>query len=239
MGEIIIVGTAHISERSIEEVKRAIETKKPDVVAVELCRGRYEALRGETKDISIKEILKGGKIYLFLAQWFLSFIQKRMGSSVGVEPGAEIMAAIEKADETGAEIALVDRDINITLRRFLGGMTFFERIKVLFSLFRVILGKGRGEEIELDRITDEDVVSTLLDELRKFSPTAALTLVDERDAYIASNLLYLAKEKRVVAVVGAGHREGLMKYIENPQLIPPREDLTGVKKSRVRILNEN
>jgi pheromone shutdown-related protein TraB len=210
-GEIILIGTAHVSDKSIAEVNETIEEIRPDIVAVELCMHRYEALKGKPSDISIKDILRGG-IRFSLAGWSLSLIQKRIGASVGVEPGAEMMAAIEKAEEMGAEIALVDRDINVTLRRLLKEMGVLEKLRLFWAIFRTIV--GRGEKIELESITDEDVVAGLLDELRAFSPTTVRILVDERDEYIASNLLRLAREKKVVAVVGAGHIEGIKRRIE-------------------------
>lgn len=225
--DLILIGTAHISDKSIEEVRSTIDQEKPNVVAVELCPRRYKALKGEIqKEPSIKDILHGG--YLLMVQWLLAWTQKKIASEKGAEPGAEMLSAIEKAEEAGARVALIDRDIGITLRRFWSRMTFFEKLRMFSALISSSLGEG--EEIDMEKITEEDVVDQLVSELRSFSPSAAKVLVDERDAYIAGNLLNVAKDGKVVAVIGAGHRKGVEKFLRNPELIPPLEELVKIPK---------
>ncbi len=144
--DIIIVGTAHISDKSIEEVRSTIDQEKPNVVAVELCPRRYQSLKDEIpKEPSIKDILNGG--YLLLVQWLLAWVQKKIASEKGAKPGAEMLSAIEKAEETGARVALIDRDIGITLRRFWDRMTFFEKIRMFFAMISSSLWEG--EEIDM------------------------------------------------------------------------------------------
>lgn len=232
-GEIVIVGTAHVSEKSVQEVRRAIEELRPDVVAVELCQGRYRALTGQedTGELEIKEILKVGKLYLLLVQWFLAYVQKKIGSDLGVKPGSEMIAAIEAAEAAGARVALVDRDIAVTIQRFWSSMSFLEKAKLVLSMIPAAFGKG--EEIDIDKVTEEDVVSAIIDEFREVSPRAAQVLIDERDAYIARNLLRLGRTGRVLAVVGAGHREGIKRYLDHPEKIPPMEEMARPAKKRV------
>lgn len=233
--DIIIVGTAHVSEKSIAEVTRTIEESRPDVVAVELCESRYRALTGErdSDELEIKELLSGGKFYYFLVQFFLAYVQKKVGSELGVKPGAEMLAAIDSARAIGAKVALVDRDIGVTIQRFWTGMGIFEKIRMIFALIPALFGKG-GEDIDIASITEEDVVSQLIAEFRKVSPRAANALVDERDIYIAKNLLNL--QGKVVAVVGAGHREGIMKYLKDPQSIPDLKELTVRRSKKISFL---
>ncbi|HPY72548.1 MAG: TraB/GumN family protein [Methanothrix sp.] len=232
-GEIVIVGTAHVSEKSVQEVRRAIEELRPDVVAVELCQGRYRALTGQedTGELEIKEILKVGKLYLLLVQWFLAYVQKKIGSDLGVKPGSEMIAAIEAAEAAGARVALVDRDIAVTIQRFWSSMSFLEKAKLVLSMIPAAFGKG--EEIDIDKVTEEDVVSAIIDEFREVSPRAAQVLIDERDAYIARNLLRLGRTGRVLAVVGAGHREGIKRYLDHPEKIPPMEEMARPARKRV------
>jgi len=259
---IILVGTGHILEKSVREVEEVIEREKPDIVAVELCQSRYEALKGNVGDFSVKDAIEGGKPFLMLTHWLLAYIQKRMGSELGIEPGAEMMAAIKKAEALGCEVALVDRPIQITMQRFWKKMKFLEKIKMLFSIIFAIAnmgGIGRkkklidkdNREIDLERITDEDVVTELIEELRQFSPGAATALLDERDAYIAGSLLELQsqahtlssttdagdKKKKIVAVVGAGHVMGIKRLLSHPELIPPREELCSLPASRLSMKN--
>ncbi len=224
--EIIIIGTAHVSEKSVLEVTRAIEEKKPDIVAVELCPSRYKALTGqeEETEIKISELLSGGRLYFFLVQWFLAYIQKKIGDELGVKPGSEMLAAIEAAKRTGARVALVDRDVGITIQRFWSAMGFLDKVKLIGSMIPAAFGWGK-EEIDIDTITKEDIVSQMIAEFRKISPGAANALVDERDAFIARNLFSLSKQGRVLAVVGAGHREGISRHLAHPEEIPALEVL--------------
>jgi pheromone shutdown-related protein TraB len=188
--EIIIVGTAHVSEKSVQEVVSKIEEVRPDIVAVELCPARYRALTGqeEEKEIKISELLSGGKLSFFLVQLFLGYIQRKIGDEMGVKPGSEMLAAIEAAKRTGARVALVDRDVGITIQRFWAAMGFWGKIKLIGSLVPAAIGWGE-EEIDIDSITQEDIVTQLIGEFRKISPGAANALVDERDAYLARNLI--------------------------------------------------
>ncbi len=224
--EIIIVGTAHVSEKSVQEVVSKIEEVRPDIVAVELCPARYRALTGqeEDKEIKISELLSGGRLSFFLVQLFLGYIQRKIGDEMGVKPGSEMLAAIEAAKRTGARVALVDRDVGITIQRFWAAMGFWGKIKLIGSLIPAAIGWGE-EEIDIDSITQEDIVTQLIGEFRKISPGAANALVDERDAYLARNLILLSKQGRVLAVVGAGHREGITKHLAHPENIPAIEGL--------------
>ena len=225
--EIIIVGTAHVSEKSVQEVVSKIEEMRPDIVAVELCPARYRALIGQEveKEIKISELLSGGKLFFFLVQLFLAYIQRKIGEEMGVKPGSEMLAAIDAAKRTGARVALVDRDIGITIQRFWSAMGFLDKIRLVGSLIPAALGWGDDEQIDIDSITQADIVSQMISEFRKISPGAANVLVDERDAYLARNLVLLSKQGRVLAVVGAGHREGILKHLEHPENIPALESL--------------
>jgi pheromone shutdown-related protein TraB len=234
---IIIVGTAHVSDKSVTEVDQTIEREQPDAVAVELCPARYQALTQQVEDkkISPEDILKGSKPYYILVHWMLAYVQKKIGDNLGVDPGAEMLQAIKKAESIDARIVLVDRDIKITLQRFWHAMSIKEKIKMFWALLVSVIG-FKGDEIDIDTVTNEDVVTQLISELRKFAPSAARVFVDERDAYIAANLLKAGKSGRVVAVVGAGHREGIKRYFEHPETIPPLEELETVPVKRFNIM---
>lgn len=285
LGNILLVGTGHVLEKSVKEVEEVIEREKPDIVAVELDKGRYNALKGEMKELSPKEMLSSGNPFLILTHWLLAYVQRKMGAELGIKPGADMLAAITKAEELGCKIALIDRPIEITMQRFWKKMRFWEKLKILFSIIFSIASIGRsgtfkegeaGEdekgnkktmtgimgmnnEIELDRLTDDDVVTRLMKELREFSPGAATTLLDERDAYIARSLLEIqtqtfksvtqdsyhtletwdqtapAEKGKIVAVVGAGHVTGIKKFLSQPELIPTKEELCSLPRKRVNI----
>jgi pheromone shutdown-related protein TraB len=237
--KIVLIGTAHVSEKSVDEVKAAIRNLKPDIVAVELCRGRYDSLKGNVKEnqVPIKDILSEGKINYYLIHWLLAYVQKKIGDDMGVKPGAEMISAIEEAESIGAKVALIDRDIQVTLQRFWGKMKFMEKIKMIGSLLGGLIGIGEGTEIDIDEITKSDVVTALVNELRGFAPTAAEVLIDERDAYLAGSLVKVAAggNKTVVAVIGAGHKPGVTNYLKNPKTIPPLSSLMEIPKKRFGI----
>ncbi len=236
---IVLIGTAHVSEKSVAEVKAAIRNLKPDIVAVELCRGRYDALKGniQERQVPIKEILTEGKIYYYIIHWLLAYVQKKIGDDMGVKPGAEMISAIDEAESVGAKVALIDRDIQVTLQRFWGKMKFLEKVKMIGSLLGGLIGIGKGTEIDIDQITENDVVTALVNELRGFAPTAAEVLIDERDAYLAGSILRVAAggNKTVVVVIGAGHKPGVLEYLKNPKTVPSMNALMEIPKKRISL----
>ncbi|MGB9930005.1 MAG: TraB/GumN family protein [Methanosarcina sp.] len=234
--KIVLIGTAHVSEKSVAEVRAAIRNLRPDIVGVELCRGRYDSLKGNIQEtqLPIKEMLSEGKVYYYIIHWLLAYVQKKIGDDMGVKPGAEMLAALEEAESIGARVALIDRDIQVTLQRFWGKMKFTEKVKMIGSLLGGVIGLGKGTEIDIDEITDQDVVTALVSELRGFAPTAAEVLIDERDAYLAGSILNVAAggNKTVVAVIGAGHKPGIINYLKNPKTIPQLNTLMEIPKKR-------
>ncbi len=363
-GRVSVVGTAHVSEASVEEVERRITEEQPDIVAVELDEGRYRQMQGEEPDdLDASDLLQGNTVFQFLAYWMLSYVQTRMGDQFDVEPGADMMAAIDTAEQHGHGVALVDRDIQQTIQRFWARMTITEKLQMVGGLAfgvtdsRVVgimvglivgllagpalalfggsvgitetvylraasaailglataliveqlaglvvdgdtrlaatLGSGltvgvvgggmlgiadgllvgylggfsitligslalgltgglvfgllaaaliglRGptepeaggiDELDVDELTDADVVTVMMEEFRQFSPGGAEALIDERDAYIAHQLVGLRKAGyNVLAVVGAGHRQGIEGYLANPETLPPMDSLVGEEK---------
>jgi pheromone shutdown protein TraB len=359
-GRVRVVGTAHVSADSVREVEATIEAERPDVVAVELDEGRYRQMRGETPDdIEPGDLLRGNTVFQFLAYWMLSYVQSRLGEQFDIEPGADMLAAVDTAEDLGIDVALVDRDIQTTIQRFWARMGVLEKARLvgglafgvtdargiglalglfvgviagpLLALFGpaiglsdpilaritggvliaavvgylaytvvdavrdadvalfaaagvgvaagLIGGVGLGladgvvaslgtfaarlvgsltlglaggvtvgvlggvvadragygavdtedlDALEMADLTDTDVVSVMMEEFRSFSPAGARALIDERDAYIAHELVALREAGHdVVAVVGAGHREGIESYLAAPETLPPRSSLLG------------
>ena len=359
-GSVRVVGTAHVSEESVREVEEAVDAERPDVVAVELDEGRYRQMRGETPDdLDSGDLLRGNTVFQFLAYWMLSYVQTRMGDRFDVEPGAELLAAVETAEGLGISVALVDRDIQTTIQRFWARLSVLEKLRMVGALafgvtdpriagvtFGLLVGvllgpaiglfggavgvteailaraaagliaggvagylaaattweergagvalgvgavaavgvggavaatgvgsgllggtlaRGAGglaigllaglvvgtgaalaidalglapagdgdlEEFDPAELTDGDVVTAMMEEFRQFSPGGAEALIDERDAYIAHQLVGLREEGYdVVAVVGAGHRAGIESYLANPGTLPPMDTLVGTADS--------
>ena len=232
MGEIRIIGTAHVSAKSIEEVTEGIEEFQPDLVAVELDRGRYSSLKRQMADPTVSEVLEAKNFSQLLVQWILAYLQRRVGLDVGVEPGAEMKAAVEEAERRNLPVGLIDRDIRITLHRFWRSLSIIEKMKMIYALV-VSVATIDEEEIDVEELKKEDMISMALEEFRKFSPNGARALIDERDAYLAYQLHNLSgRHDRILAVLGAGHVQGVNRFLAAPESIPPVETLTADVKSR-------
>ncbi len=388
-GSVSVLGTAHVSQASVDEVNETVDRERPDIVAVELDEGRYRQMQGGTPDdIEARDLLSGNTVFQFLAYWMLSYIQSRLGDQFDIEPGADMQAAIDAAERNGLGVALVDRDIQVTIQRFWARLSFSEKLKMVGGLalgitdprtvapafggavglfaglvFAAFLGPWLGfgealtlgitepttlqyvgaggigalggllvgllflpslesteqytggvlsgfsvriiggvilgvagclalvatetfigplsagafesaggltirgavgmlaglgigvllggllglllsgltggaeaetiEEIDLEEITDGDVVAAMMEEFRRFSPGGAEALIDERDAYIAHKLHVLREEGYdVLAVVGAGHKAGIEGYLSNPETLPPMSSITGTASKR-------
>ena len=232
-----LIGTAHVSKESIEEVKAAIIENQPEVVAVELDLNRFQNMMAERngqekQNINLREIIKGDKLSIFLVSMFLSYMQRKIGDKLGVKPGSEMLAAIDTAEEIGANVALIDRDISLTLKRAINKMSWIEKAKFLYGIIASFFSDEEIEDVE--SIKDGDELTEVMEYFKDMSPKAYDVLVSERDAYMAHRLLEI-NNTSVVAVVGAGHKKGITNYMEHPEELPPIGDLLTLKKSRVPI----
>lgn len=210
-----LLGTAHIATSSVEAVRHQISEYQPDIVAVELCQSRHDTLVSDRRldKEGLLKVMKEGKAPMVLLQSMLSAEQRKLGINEGQQPGAELLAAVEAANEVGCEVALVDRDIQTTLRRAWKRMKLREKWRLLTSLLE---DEDEDEDLDVNELLqDSDLLSSMMEELKGFSPGAGEVLIDERDAYIASKLNGLDGEKRILAVLGAGHLNGVAKKLSD------------------------
>jgi pheromone shutdown-related protein TraB len=229
-----LVGTAHISEKSVREVRDTIEKIRPDTVAVELCETRYQAIMDESRwrKLDIFQVIKQGKVLFVLANLALAAYQRRMGEKLGVKPGAEMLEAVHVAKEVGAELVLADRDIQATLKRTWANLGFFTKVKLLSSF------DGKSEELteeQIEKLKDRDTLSETMQAFAQEVPQIQKPLIDERDQYLMS-AVEDAPGQTVVAVVGAGHVPGMKRYLGQKidraalSVIPPPGKLGAVLK---------
>lgn len=229
-----VVGTAHVSQRSVEEVRQVIAEVQPDVVCVELCKPRHDALTKDSafRDLDVFKVVREGKTLYLLAHLALSSYQRRIGASLGVKPGSELLAAVQVANEAGIPVELIDRDINVTLKRTWANLGLWKRSLLLSSLLVGWEDDDKGEvvtEQTVENLKEPKALSEMLSELGKAVPEVKGPLVDERDQYLASKMTEAGRGKRkVVAVVGAAHVPGMTQYVGKPidraaleQLPPP------------------
>ncbi|HDH41282.1 MAG TPA: TraB/GumN family protein [Candidatus Altiarchaeales archaeon] len=230
--EIFLIGAAHVSMESVNLVREVIEEENPDIVAVELDKQRYDSLLNERKwdETEIHNVIRTGRIYLFLLQLLLTNFQRRIGDELGVKPGSEMLKAIELARERSIEIALVDRDIRITLKRAFKKMSLREKFKLFLGFLSGILEEEEINDEILERLKDKDIVTEMMEELSREMPSIKGVLIDERDRYIANKIINLEGEK-IVAVVGAGHVDGIKKFIESKNGKKGIDDLEEIPES--------
>ena len=212
-----IIGTAHVSSASVELVREQIEQWKPNLVAVELCDSRLRSLQqpDDLDNDDLLKIIKQGKSAMILLQSALAAQQRRMGMETGEKPGAELLAAIEIAEENNIDHALIDRDVVVTLRRAWRKMGLREKWRVLNAL----LWEDDDEEFDLDElIEDSDLLTTMMEEARDAAPRAGEVLIDERDAFLAGRIQQIRGKGKVLAVVGAGHINGIIEHLQKPPM---------------------
>ncbi len=232
-----IIGTAHVSQESVDEVKDAIYEYHPDVVAIELDRARYtklkEQMMGIERDdtISVTNIIKENKVGLFFTSTLLSYFQSKIGADLDVAPGSEMIGAIEASEDLGIPIALIDRDVNVTLQRALNKMGFIEKSKFLVSLIASVFGYGDDEEIDVEDLKNPDNLDDLMEMFKDEAPSVHEVLVHERDAYLAGSILRIPQD-HVIAVVGAGHKPGIERYLDNPETLPNLRQLEVINEKK-------
>ena len=210
-----LLGTAHVATASVNAVKQNIEEWQPDIVAVELCQSRHDALTQERRldKEGLLKVIKEGKAPMVLLQSLLAAEQRKLGLDEGQQPGAELLAAVQAAQEYDLKVELVDRDIQTTLRRAWKKMSLKEKLGLMWAL---LAEEDNDEELDLDKmLEDKDLLTSLMEELREVSPGAGSVLIDERDEFIARKISAIRGNGKVLAVLGAGHLDGVSKLLRD------------------------
>ena len=236
---IYLLGTAHVSKESVEEVKALVAEVEPEAIAVELCPTRYEALTAadKWKNLDIFKVIREGKLLMLLGNLGLSAYQRRIGKELGVEPGAELIAGVDAAKERQLEPVLIDRDIQTTLKRTWRNVGFFKKLMLLSETLAGAF-EGGSDEVDaasVEALKEKENLEDAMGEFAKALPEVKGPLIDERDLYMVSKLQEL-DAKTVVAVVGAGHVAGMTEHFEDEidreslTVIPPASSWTSVLK---------
>ena len=217
--EILLLGTAHVSQASCDEVRAAIGEKKPDCVAIELDEQRFASLNDSEswKNLDIIKVLKEKKGFLLLANLVLSSFQKRMGANVGVKPGDEMRAGIEAAKELNIPCEMVDRPIQTTLRRAWAKNFGWGKMKLLSALLASAASKEEVSGDDIENLKNKSEMDGMMSELAEFMPGVKEVLIDERDFYLAAHIWEAVQKderKSVIAVLGAGHLPGVQAHLE-------------------------
>ncbi|MEX2516750.1 MAG: TraB/GumN family protein [Gammaproteobacteria bacterium] len=224
--EITLLGTAHVSRQSAEDVRNAMAATEYDAVAVELCQPRFEHLTGnhDWRDLDLFQVIRSGRTGMVAAQLALSAYQKRLADQFDIEPGAEMHAAIDAAAANKLPVWLIDRNIGITLKRLLRNVPGYQRWSLISGMLTTFLSRSHVEEGEIEQLKQGDMLESSFNEFAMQSPQLYQTLIAERDRYMALNLhehIASAKPRHVLVVVGAGHLDGLARQLNEIEATDP------------------
>jgi pheromone shutdown-related protein TraB len=223
--EYVLLGTAHVSRASVEAVHALLGAEPFDAVAVELCEPRYQSIRDPEafRKLDLFQVIRQGKAGLVAANLALSAFQRRLAEQFGIEPGAEMKAAIDGADERGLPVWLIDREIGTTLKRAYRSVGFLDRLTIVGGLGASLLTREDVSEDEIEKLKQGDLLGSMFNEFARESPPLYDTLIGERDRYMTARLRQHAAEtpvKRVLVVIGAGHLAGIEKELASQNEIP-------------------
>ena len=218
-----LLGTAHVSKASIDAVMAAIDSGRFDAVAVELDEQRHKALTqpDALAQLDLVKVIREKKVAPFAANLALAAYQRRLAEQLGIEPGAELKAAATEAVARGLSMQLIDRDVGITFRRIMQGLSWWDRAKLISSVAAGLFDREEVSADDIERLKEGDMLESSFGEFARETPTLYATLIDERDRYMAAKLRERGDgAKQVLAVVGAGHLKGMAKYLAGEQGAP-------------------
>ena len=233
--QVLLVGTAHVSKESVDEVAAVIEDEQPDHICLELDDGRMKNRQDQDawSKMDIKKVLKERKGFLLLANMALASFQKRMGDQSGSAPGEEILSAARLAKEKEIPFSLCDREIQITFTRAWRKSNLWNKMKLIATIISAVLSNEKITAEELEDLKKADVMQNMMDEMAKELPSVKEVLIDERDRYLATSI-YLAPGDKKLAVIGAGHQGGVIQTfekIEKGTLSTDLSDITSIPKA--------
>lgn len=236
---ITLLGTAHVSRASEAAVRHLIASGEFDAVAVELCPSRHDALRDPDAlaRMDLLQVVREGKMGLVAANLALTAYQQRLADQLGVEPGAELRAALEAADDAGLPILLIDREVGITLRRLTGAVRWWQRPGLIAGLVASLLTREEVAEEDIERLKSGDLLHNTFADFADQAEPLYRALIGERDAYMALKLREQAElrpNQRILAVVGAGHLDGIIRHLEAAPPAQPDELLESLTRTPPR-----
>jgi len=212
--EILLMGTAHVSKESVEEVGDAIRDEQPQRICVEIDSGRYQSLskKDNWQQMDLSKVFREKRGFLLLANLALTSFQRKVGLSTGVKPGDEMKKAIEVADEMGIPFSFSDRPVQLTLQRAWAKSNFWNKMKLMASLISSVFTTEKVDAEEVEALKKKGALEDMMEELSSYLPSVKEVLIDERDQYLATNI-FQTREKKVMAIVGAGHLPGIVRWI--------------------------
>jgi pheromone shutdown-related protein TraB len=225
--DYVLLGTAHVSRASVDAVTEMAGSGDFDAIAVELCPARHQALtkQQQWKDMDLYRIIREKKAGLVMANLALGAYQRRIAEQFGIEPGAELKAAADAAVDHDIPLQLIDRDLATTLKRSYRAVPWYKRFMLSTGLIMSTVSSDEIDEEQIEKLKEGDILESTFTEFAEQSPELYEALITERDRFMAARLRQENTDnagKRILVVVGAGHLEGLARYLatdqEDPQL---------------------
>ncbi|MFH1324980.1 MAG: TraB/GumN family protein [Nanoarchaeota archaeon] len=214
---LTIIGTSHIAKQSLDEVKKAIEEEHPNIVALELDPSRLHALMNPKKEklrfYNIFRVGIKGFIFSIIGAW----AEKKLGDYVGVSPGSEMKQAVRLAQKNNLKLALIDQNIEITLKKLSKNITWKEKWNFFVDIFKAAILRKKEVDFDLTTVPSKEIINTLVNKVKKRYPTIYNVLIKERNEFMSKKLVRLMKEKQdqnILAIVGAGHEEEIIELIK-------------------------
>jgi len=216
--EFVLLGTAHVSRASAEAVRSMLEQEPFDAVAVELCESRFRSLRNPEafRELDLFQVIRQGKAGLVAANLALSAFQRRLAEQFGIEPGAEMKAAIDGAESRNLPVWLIDREVGVTLKRAYRSVGFLDRLAIVGGLGASLLTREDVSEDEIEKLKQGDLLGSMFNEFARESPPLYEALIAERDRFMTASLRDEVAHhpvKRVLVVIGAGHLAGIEREL--------------------------
>ncbi len=224
---ITLLGTAHVSRASADKVRELLTSGEYDAVAVELCPSRHSAIidPDALARMDLFQVIRQGKVPMVTASLALGAYQQRLAEQFGIEPGAEMKAAVEVARRDGLPVLLIDREIGITLKRIYRNVPWWKRFYLFSGLLASLVSSEKVTEEEIEQLKEGDMLETAFSQFADQERELFEPLIDERDRYMAARLLEAVEKgdhRHILAVVGAGHLHGIQRYLQRPPS-PPSE----------------
>ena len=224
----VLLGTAHVSRASVDAVIEMADSGEFDAIAVELCPARHHALtrKQQWKDMDLYRIIREKKAGLVMANLALGAYQRRIAEQFGIEPGAELKAAVEAASRHDLPLQLVDRDLATTLKRSYRAIPWYKRMMLTAGLAMSTVSSEEIDEEQIEKLKEGDILESTFTEFAQQSPELYEALIEERDRFMAARLRQENQDNtgsNVLVVVGAGHLDGLAKFLESDQRDPQTE----------------